>query len=93
MARNQTRKLPRKMATMHFTNKWFEHMFEKLGWMVLAKAKGYDEKVNQYKEGVHRLVETIQHLKSEYENHNRKHDLNVLLTEAKVLQDFVKKHL
>lgn len=93
MARNQTRKLGRGMATMQGVYHWYVREFEKLGWMVLAKAKVYKDKVNSYKKAVDRLVHTIEHLKSEYENANRKHDLNVLLAETKILQDFVKKHL
>jgi hypothetical protein len=90
--KNQTRKLGRNMATMHGVNHWYKREFEKLGWMVLAKAKGYTDKVDSYKKSVDRLIYTIQNLKTEYENHNRKHDLNVLLAESKILQAFVKKH-
>lgn len=91
--KNQTRKLGRGMATMHGIHHWYKKEFEKLGWMVLAKAKGYTDKVNIYKKSIDRLIYSIEHLQTEYENHNRKHDLNVLLIESKVLKDFVKKHL
>jgi archaellum component FlaC len=96
MAKNNTRKamrLPQHAATMHGLIKWHTHIFEKLGWMVLAKAKGYGYKVSDYKKGINHLIETIKHVKSEYENHNRKHDLNVLLMNTEALKDFVNKHL
>ncbi len=80
------------MATMHGVTHWYKREFEKLGWMVLAQAKGYKDKVASYKKSIDRLIYTIEHLKTEYENANRKHDLNVLLAESKVLQAFVKKH-
>jgi hypothetical protein len=91
--KNQTRKLGRGMATMHGIQHWCKREFEKLGWMVLAKAKGYTEKVSMYKKSIDRLIYTIEDLQTEYENHNRKHDLNVLLAECKILKDYVKKHL
>jgi len=81
------------MATMHQLNKWFKAEFEKLGWMVLAKAKGYDDKIAMYKKSVGHLIDSIEHVMGEYEDHNRKHDLNVLLMEAKVLKNFVMKHM
>jgi hypothetical protein len=68
-------------------------MFEKLGWMVLAKAKGYTEKVSLYKKSIGYLIETIDHVMAEYEDHNRKHDLDVLKMNAKCLQRYVTKHL
>lgn len=78
---------------MHGINHWHKHMFEKLGWMVLAKAKGYKEKIVQYKHGLKHLLETIDHVSAEYKDHNRKHDLNVLRMNVVELHDFVMKHL
>jgi hypothetical protein len=68
-------------------------MFEKLGWMLLAKCKGMNEKVRAYKVGVNDLVKSIEHLMGEYEDHNRKHDLNVMLMQAKILKENVNKIL
>ena len=85
--------LPKHSATMHGINHWHKHMFEKLGWMVLAKAKGYKEKIVQYKHGLKHLLETIDHVSAEYKDHNRKHDLNVLRMNVVELHDFVMKHL
>jgi hypothetical protein len=66
---------------------WHTHVFEHLGWMVLAKAKGYDEKVRVYKMSVTHLIESIKHTISEYENHDRKHDLKVMLMQVEVLKE------
>ena len=62
----------------------------KLGWI---EAKGLDYKVTGYKRGLYRLIQTIEHVKAEYKDHNRKHDLGVLLIEAKALQQYVNRHL
>lgn len=72
---------------------WHTRMFEKLGWMVLAKEKGYGFKVDTYRKSIDHLIKTIDHVAAEYENHNRKHDLRVLRMNVVCLQDFVRKHL
>lgn len=61
--------------------------------MVLAKAKGMDYKVTAYKRAIEDLKKSIEHVMSEYMEYNRIHDLNVMLMEVQVLQDFVDKHL
>ena len=78
---------------MFGVNRWFRAMYEKLGWMVLAKAKGLDQKVVEYKRSLKRLVRMIEQLMSEYMNVNRIHDLRVLHMEAKALLAYVNKHL
>ena len=85
--------LPMHANTMCGLNHWYVAMHEKLGWMVLAKAKGYDFKVSAYKQAIEHLVKSIEHVKAEYKDHDRKHDLNVLLMNIKCLHSFVMKHL
>ncbi len=85
--------LPMHASTMKGIHHWHTRMFEKLGWMVLAKEKGYGYKVDTYKKSLDHLVKTIDHVSAEYENRNRKHDLRVLRMNVVCLQDFVKKHL
>lgn len=72
-------------ATFHGLHKWHNAMFEKLGWMVLAKAHGYDEKVSSYKTGLNRLVEKIQCKWDATREEDRKDDLKILLDNANVL--------
>ncbi len=72
---------------------WHTRMFEKLGWMVLAKEKGYGYKIDTYKKSIDHLLKTIDHVSAEYVNQNRKHDLNVLRMNVECLQAFVEKHL
>lgn len=89
----KTMKLPRLMNTMRGLESWFRIEHQKLGWMVLAKAKGMDYKVSAYKHAIEDLKNSIEHVMNEYKDHNRIHDLNVMFTEVQVLQEFVKKHL
>ena len=72
---------------------WYHAKFEKLGWMVLAKAKGHDSKVAEYKRGIQRLLDSIAHVMSEYRDPDRIHDLRVLHMNTMALQKFVQKHL
>ena len=72
---------------------WHLAKVEKLGWMVMAKAKGYDYKVASYKKEIGALIDTIKHVMSEYRDPDRKHDLNVMLMNTIVLQEFVKENL
>ena len=86
-------RVPRNAATMSQLNSSFKSMYEKVGWMVLAKAKGMSHKVIEYKKNLKQLVESIEHVMHEYTNMNRIHDLKVLYMEACVLRDYVAKHL
>jgi len=93
---NKTRKsirLPKYSGTMKGIHGWYEAEFEKLGWMVLAKEKGYKEKISAYKKALDHLLKTIEHVKAEYESANRKHDLNVVHMNVECLKAFVNKHL
>lgn len=85
------RSLPKYAVTFHAINKWYKHTFEKLGWMVLAKAKGYDYKIADYKKSIEHLLKTIEHVMGEYENHNRIHDLKVMRMNVMELQRHVSK--
>ena len=91
--RNRTSRIPKYANTMHGLNKWHEYAFEKLGWIVLMKAKGYNSKVVEYKKMLAHLLKSLEHVRSEYQNANRKHDLNVLHMNVIELHHFVMKHL
>lgn len=85
--------VPKYASTTKSIHSWYVSLFEKLGWMILAKAKGYDYKVSAYKKSIQNLERTIQHVMSEYESMNRKHDLGVMLIHLYVLRQHVMKHL
>ena len=88
-----TLRVPRNAVTMAQLNGWFKAMYEKMGWMVLAKAKGMGHKVVEYKKSLKHLVESIEQVMHEYTDMNRIHDLKVLHMEARVLRDFASAHL
>ena len=78
--------LPMHMTTYHHVECWHKCMFEKLGWMTLAKAKGYDYKISTYKKNIDHLHKTILHLMKEYKDPDRLHDLNVLRINVECLK-------
>ena len=39
-------------VTFHGIHKWYTAMFEKLGWMILAKDKGLNDNIEHYKYGL-----------------------------------------
>jgi len=53
-------------------------MFEKLGWMLLAKRNGWHDKVETYKNSVHRLCMAIERKIKEVREADRKDDLTPL---------------
>ena len=65
-------------ATMRGINLWYDHMFEKLGWMVLAQNKGYTDKVISYKKSLQRLKQAIELKISQVQEIDRKNDLLIL---------------
>lgn len=85
--------IPMHASTFHGLHEWYDAIFEKLGWMVLAKEKGYGYKIPVYKKSIQHLLESIQHVMSEYSEADRKHDLAVLHMHTLCLKDFVQKHL
>ena len=91
--KNHVQHLPMHSNTMSGLNHWYAAMHEKLGWMVLAKAKGYDFKISAYKQAIEHLLKSLEHVKREYRDPDRKHDINVLCMNTKCLHAFVMKNL
>jgi hypothetical protein len=83
--------IPALASTFRGLQDWHKAMFEKLGYMVIAKAKGYDYKIAAYKKGLKHLKDSIEHVMREYTNANTKHDLKVLHMHLMVLIDHVNK--
>jgi hypothetical protein len=84
-----TTALPKYTGTFYGLHRWYKRIFEKVGWLVLAKAKGYTGKIEEYKRGIARFLKTVDHVSGEYSNVDRKHDLNVLKMNMLALQGFV----
>ena len=72
-------------ATYHGLHEWHKHMFEHLGWMVLAKDNGYHNKVAVYFDGIKHLQEALVEKINMTKDHDRRIDLEILLHNVNVL--------
>ena len=79
------------MFTFSGVEKWYEKLFEKLGWIVLAKYKNMDYKIQAYRRSIHNLMDAIRNLSAIYRDSDKLHDLSVLEMHVNVLHDFVEK--
>lgn len=75
--------------TCHGLHKWYVSMFEKLGWMLLAKRNGWHDKIDTYKNSVHRLEEAIVNKHKHTKDTDRKIDLEIMLKNVQVLREHV----
>jgi hypothetical protein len=73
-------------VTYHGLHEWSTAMFEKLGWMVLAKEHGHKEKIPHYKHGIQHFLVAVDELIATTVDEDRKRDLGVLKTNMLVLQ-------
>jgi len=80
-------------ATYHGLHEWHKNMFEKLGWMILAKDNGYNSKIKAYLDGVNHLekalIEKLENVKDE----DRYEDIEILLHNVKILKKSANKIL
>jgi len=79
-------------ATMYGLQKWYVAMFEKLGWMVLAKSKGHmNDIIVSYKLSLYRLEEKIKcKLKTTFDV-DKQTDLRLMLEDVHILIDHANK--
>ena len=72
-------------STMHGLQCWYKAEFEKLGWMVLAKSEGYDDKIEHYKKGLEHLAKSIEAKMASVMDVDKKNDLKIMWDHTKVL--------
>jgi hypothetical protein len=57
---------------------WYVAMFEKVGWMILARDCGHFDKITSYKNGLTRLMEALDRKKSSLEDNDKKKDIVIM---------------
>jgi len=79
-------------STMHGLNKWYEHSFEKLGWIVLLMNKlpkeAAIEKMQYYYNGLIHLKNSLENKIKNTIEIDKKNDLEILLSNTIILINF-----
>lgn len=77
--------------TMHGLHNWYKSMFEKLGWMILAKHKKYNSKIIGYKSSLKILKSELENKLEHVESHDDIIDLKIMHHDICVLIEHVNK--
>ena len=77
--------------TYHGLIKWYHAMFEKLGWMILAKQHGMKEKIVAYKSSIENLKNGLERTISQVESHDKKRELQIMIQNVEVLMKHANK--
>ena len=80
-------------ATYHGLHEWYSHCFTHLGWMILAKDKGYSNKISTYLDGISHLIDALNESIGATKDVDRVRDLNMLLHNTQILHNKAKKLL
>jgi len=73
--------------TFHGLEKMKKKIFEKFGYMILAKKRGEMEKLSCYLTSIERLKKQIEHKLTHVHCRDRKDDLEIMLHNISVLQE------
>ena len=71
--------------------KWYVNLYEKLGWMVLAKEYGLNFKLEFYKKSIKLLREKIICKINTIHDYDKRNDLQIILNNVIVLEKHVAK--
>ena len=80
-------------ATFHGIQAWYVDMFEKLGWMILAKHRGMTDKTETYKHGLRRLLMAVEKKMRDTKDFDRKQDLKIIHENTMILCEHAEKDL
>jgi hypothetical protein len=82
-------------VTINGLYKWYQSMFEKLGWMVLAHDKGDSRKIEEYYRTLLKLYKSLELKRNKVSDSDRKLDIEIMIGNLKILivhtkKDFLK---
>lgn len=88
-----TKKSCKFQATTKGLMEWYVHLYEKLGWMVLAKEQGLKFKLDFYKKSIRLLKEKLMCKINSVKDYDKRSDLQIILNNVIVLQKHAEKDL
>jgi len=86
---NKTSKKCEYQSTTQGLMKWYVHLFEKLGWIVLANKHGMKFKVDNYKQSIRVLKEKIECKLDTIRDIDKRIDLTIVLNNVIILHEHV----
>jgi hypothetical protein len=78
-------------VTYYGLHKWYNSLFEKAGWMILAYSHGYSEKIKSYKWSLACLRDQLAKKHKKMRDTDKKEDLRIMLRNTEVLMAHVNK--
>ena len=78
-------------VTIHGLYKWYQSMFEKLGWMVLAHDKKDVKKIEEYYRTLLKLYKSLELKKEKVDDNDKKIDIEIMLKNVRILIIHAKK--
>jgi len=86
-------KLPGKVGdvTLKGIHRWYKSVFERLGYMILAKSKGMTDKITVYKNSVARLKEAVENKIDKVYDTDKVTDLKIMLRDIEILLKHINK--
>jgi hypothetical protein len=89
--RRKTSRIHPNEHTFEALHNWHKAMFEKLGWMLLAREHGYHEKIHAYKSALNYLCNALEYKIKHVKCKDKKDDLRILLQNTHVLMEHANK--
>jgi hypothetical protein len=69
----------------------YKAMYEKLGWMLLAQKYNMLDKIAEYKNSIHRIINAMKHKKKHISDCDKKDDLDIMINNLTLLHEHVEK--
>ena len=76
---------------MHALYEWYEAEFGKLGWMILAKHRGFSEKITAYKMALQHLKDALECKLKSLRDTDKKADIKIMWDNLCLLIEHVDK--
>lgn len=80
-------------STFNGLSHWYKHLFEELGWMILAKNHGMTDKINVYISSLKRFKMTVEQKLAKMRDADKKDDLIIMHHNITILMEHAMKDL